>query len=148
MREIKYRQLVYNADVKDRWHYWGFIEGAFVGPIIGAMNIEDAHEYSQEFTGLHDKNGREIYEGDIVKSTRFNWREPTHPKHGTNLVTIYRIYWNEERHGFWETMKFPTGGGMSSGLGFKDDRADRTEIEVIGNIYENPESRHIIERGV
>jgi hypothetical protein len=62
-----------------------------------------------QFTGLHDKNGKEIYEGDIVKSGNF-----------TDSV----IYW---RCGF----------GTGEGQDFTP--LDQNVIEVIGNIYENPE---------
>lgn len=56
-REIKFRQFV--PDVK-AWHYWGYIDedDTFTSPI---------HGKSQQFTGLLDKLGKEIYEGDLLK---------------------------------------------------------------------------------
>jgi hypothetical protein len=62
MREIKFRQ----------WHgnqftYWGMdidYPGTFTGP--STVDGQKSHEPHQQFTGLRDKNGKEIYEGDIL----------------------------------------------------------------------------------
>ena len=66
-----------------------------------------------QFTGLHDKNGKEIYEGDILQYTD-NFNRPI-----TGVVQyLGNGFWIEEKD---ETHYMP------------NDR------EVIGNIYENPE---------
>lgn len=65
-----------------------------------------------QFTGLLDKNGKEIYEGDIVSEV--------------GLLTNYEVKWSD--------------GGFI--YGYEDLTAGAVEndnLEVVGNIYENPE---------
>jgi len=80
-----------------------------------------------QFTGLKDKNRREIYEGDIVK------RESVNRSAGGD--GIYFVKWND---GYSML-------GICDKYGFPTDYHNRfykiipKKIEVIGNIYENPE---------
>lgn len=107
----------------------------------GIQVVDVNPETIGQYTGLEDKNGTKIFDGDIVKYTRTNMYAPTASFHNQDLISLHRIYWNDEKHCFYEEhYKLPDkeciGGGC---LNFNDERADENIIEVIGNIYDNPE---------
>lgn len=87
----------------------------------------------EQFTGLRDKNGREIYEGDILAKwdSMPGWNEekdePNPPKRTdqTDVATMER---------------FPCFWLKDEGFGCEgEDLEDSNNWEVIGNIHENPE---------
>lgn len=77
-------------------------------------------------TGLHDKNGKEIFEGDILTDGHTTGDIRNHP-------TL----------GFYTVDESSKEGYLSDTVGIEDfEEAKefmRNSIEVIGNIYENPE---------
>lgn len=70
-----------------------------------------------QFTGLKDRNGVEVYEGDVVKYL-------THTAH---------VFWSPQDFGFVHYNEVIGGyAGLSFFKGYKD-------FEVVGNIHQHPE---------
>ena len=81
-------------------------------------NFEDS--ILMQYTGLKDKNGKEIWEGDVVKICRVD---------GTKCEFAQVIY-NEKMTGF---------GAIRNPLEIAAMLSIGEHVEIIGNIYENPE---------
>lgn len=91
---------------------------------------EDTDLEIMQYTGLKDKNGTEIYEGDIVE----------YKVKGMNKTCKTIMKFNEEHgaflFGIYEGVKMPCGKKTRMN---KYTRKSVGSVEVIGNIYENPE---------
>lgn len=89
-----------------------------------------------QFTGLYDKNGKEIYEGDILRGDKY-------PFNCDGVDNYFaEIVWADNVCGFYRiTHKKPnsTVRGISSGNWEQLDEDDIKSFEVIGNITDNPE---------
>jgi uncharacterized phage protein (TIGR01671 family) len=75
-----------------------------------------------QFTGLRDKNGKEIYEGDVLLNHFHNQR----------LTVVWDEHIIGTQGGGWNYRKLQSDNDWIW-------KIDRDQIEVIGNIYENPE---------
>lgn len=131
MREIKFR----GKTLSGRWVYGYAAKFAHDSVPVILEDTEDGikprkiiPETVGQFTGLHDKNGKEIYEGDIVK-----WIL-TMPEVGVNGG--YEEYETEEIGEIqWDAGALYLGEYCAAGFAY--DSEDYAEI--IGNIHDNPE---------
>lgn len=77
----------------------------------------------EQYTGLKDKNGKEIYEGDIVKV--YAWTNLTR---GLEYRHTTKVFWQEKYAQFNTTYN----DALS-------DEITQDYFEIVGNIHENPE---------
>jgi|SRR3990167_5855617 len=119
MKEIKFRAW----DKRAKMMKFGFFVGSIDGKARAVERIEpvqlslpDDDLKLMQFTGLKDKNGKEIYEGDILSSKPLTKKETERIGTSNNIV----VEWNKEYACF--------------NIGYPE-----YEHEIIGNIYENPE---------
>lgn len=123
MRDIKFR----GKDYIDKWRYGDLVQEKWSKDKI-TMIKKDKTAWSVleqtvgQYTGLKDKNGKEIYEGDIVS---FNLKSDNE---GQPNIIGYIEY--QTTFSGYKIMSFK--GSFALDYNIKD-------IEVIGNIYENSE---------
>ena len=118
MREIKFRAwdeenevMVYNVAISN---------GKPAKPGYQWFSTENTVHNSQplQFTGLKDKNGVEIYEGDIVRYEEVNYK----------IVFEVGAFNADGFYSTWQDVPYD----------FFSERANESS-QVIGNIYENPD---------
>jgi len=123
MREIKFRAWDVVADRMFSWE------------VIKESTLEDFYEVivpsgevnlvTMQYTGLKDKNGREIYEGDILQMA------------GRVEQPRWQVVWYENA---WQTKLAWIEGRLPKGYYVRLSSDKLVEFdEVIGNIYENNE---------
>lgn len=124
MRTIKFRaknldgEWVYGFYVEEeRQTINGFEKKHFI--------VNDGHDYVKpetvsQFTGLYDKDGKEIYEGDILQL-----------KYSDGSYHSSSVYYAQQK-GYWAV---DVSINERIILGY----IDRTRLVVIGNIHDNPE---------
>ena len=116
MREIKFRA----------WDGYGQI-GMINNPILEVV-MDDKRYIVMQYTGLHDKNGKEIYEGDMLGYSNQHLDRKSvveySDKQGRFIQKMY-IKFSSIKKKDWK--------------GYRHNFKDIEKCEVIGNIYEKPE---------
>ena len=88
------------------------------------QGVEEPTDYVlEQYTGLKDKNGKEIWEGDILR-----WKH-YYEITGEDIETTAKVYWEEKDASFVVGDWFESLGHL----------VDEDKVEVVGNIHENPE---------
>lgn len=128
MREIKFRawdeedERMY-CDDKVIVTFIGFLEEVYVKR---NSTVDELIDYKlMQYTGLKDKNDKEIYEGDILKGTTKGNSE--------EVLAITYVKWDRGQFDLFTEM---TSDSWEDAL---YNYMQFFDVEVIGNIYENPE---------
>lgn len=133
MRELKFR-----AYLEPRWEddddagmYYDIqrsydtLGGVKPYDIMTSFNswLEEEHATVEQYTGLKDKNSKEIYEGDILKF-RGRAYEVKFDNYGQFYIENKKYHWLENGYSFRSVDIWCADGIL---------------VEVIGNIHENPD---------
>lgn len=101
---------------KDRYAVIPSLNDIEIGKSISMYEV--CLETIGQFTGLYDKNGKEIYEGDIIKG----------------FDIIIEVWYSEDTACFMAEMKKPQNDMVDILGGY-----DTARMEIIANIYDHPE---------
>lgn len=138
MREIKFRgwnkeqQIMCFDDEDNSAEYWDGIRSSIIGLInhrlrdVGCKYDYRSKYVVMQYTGLKDKNGREIYEGDIIDYVMPNYCDGVHDERTARREVEFAAGC------FWLASEI--GDDALYDVIYNDD-----ELEIVGNIHENPD---------
>ena len=139
MREILFRgkqvgndEWVYGSFIPDLCEvYYGDKINGFIKPFGKTkeerLMLEVDRETVGQYTGMTDKNGTKIFEGDILSG----YLDDLFPEEESRYEVIWHDYgWHIRSNGFLDT---PDNGWL------------KENFEVIGNIHDNPELLEVAE---
>ena len=120
MREIKFRAWYkYGKKMVDLYKITPLAVADHNGTMDGLFLPFDNNMILMQYTGLIDKNGKEIYEGDVVRAIYPNIPIDEY----VDLDQTFVVEWEN---------RYPNNSFLGYNLGLFDS------IEIIGNIWENP----------
>lgn len=116
------RRARYRPDTRD----WDTAEYYEKNPHYTRADIEVVPATVGQFTGLIDKNGKKIFEGDIVKT-----------KYGRLCIVVW---YSSPAHIGWDLEPINTTENVvRTNCPDSYDIYKRENLEIVGNIYDNPE---------
>jgi uncharacterized phage protein (TIGR01671 family) len=126
MRELKFK--LWNKD-HQKWYNPDYLDVTDDGVIFCNDGYDGTQIEICQYTGLKDKNGKEIYEGDIIQFTFYLGISSNR-----KIIKNYEVYWADGNAGF--------------ALLFLQDKEETCDFQliqnseasvIIGNKFENPE---------
>ncbi len=102
---------------------------SFNGIVYDEIGCNNSDNIWMQYTGLKDKNGVEIYEGDILKSESEYLEVEYCVQNSSFRILTRKVFSNHKTNDVRYSFPENLGNGYYS----------RKDLEVIGNIHQNPE---------
>lgn len=123
-RELKFRRPIYNGDVFITFQKWGIREYNKVEIGKDYVPLHMISRTNEQYIGIQDKNGQDIYKGDIVECEIDN-------EHQVKKI-IGLVRYCDDHVGY--VMK-----NINDPIEEYYFEPEYMTIQVIGNIHQNPE---------
>ena len=155
------REILFRGKIDGDWCYGSLVNSPSEDQYYIAEHLGDELQYPVEqetigqYTGLCDKNGTKIFEGDIVRKQYFSKMqdiskykdEKEFKEHKKYLIKKCRCIFDSEyeyhmNYDFvvkWELNGFYPFADSPENCGHCGGAEDNLKCEVIGNIHDNPE---------
>jgi uncharacterized phage protein (TIGR01671 family) len=133
-RELKFR--IWDKELKDFIYTEKYTEKVVnesdfcIGGDFSSFSFDGGRDWSegvfQQFTGLKDKNGTEIYEGDVIEFSLKDFKQ------------IYQVYWNQEMLR-WDYASLKDNIEDPCACEYNLFERNFSNAKIVGNIFESPE---------
>ncbi len=124
MRTIKFRG---KSLLKGKWIYGHLLDAECGENLMIQVNASETLGVDDntvgQFTGLYDRNGKEIYEGDIIISDEYK-----HTRHYVRYMESEAMF-----------VAMIIGSPLDEYCGIRQSWIDKFSKKIIGNIHDNPE---------